>query len=221
MQTASTSFHSSLAVSITSSSSPSLPLSSIPSKQKRRLTGRGVSVLRCASTTLSQPRIGPARGGDVSVWGEGGRGRRRTLVVRRTTTVQTSRLLIIRQRKGLMRPSVRQERGLDLHMILISLSISSQEEKEGIGKKEGRDKRRSDHKPTASSSSGRTRRNRSGQEGGRALGLRGFACRRGWSGRCFSRFGGVESRAMRRTAVCATDREEAAKGRTSSREGRR
>ena len=42
-----------------SASRPSLPLSSMPSKQKRRLTGSGSPSAVCASSTFTQPKIGP------------------------------------------------------------------------------------------------------------------------------------------------------------------
>jgi hypothetical protein len=43
----------------TNSSRPSDPHSSMPSKQKRRLTGSASPCAWCASSTFSQPRIGP------------------------------------------------------------------------------------------------------------------------------------------------------------------
>ncbi len=41
------------------SSRPSEPDSSMPSKQKRRFTGRGLLSVWCASSTLIQPKMGP------------------------------------------------------------------------------------------------------------------------------------------------------------------
>lgn len=41
------------------SSKPSLPLSSIPSKQKRMFTGSGNPRVLCASRTFNHPRTGP------------------------------------------------------------------------------------------------------------------------------------------------------------------
>lgn len=41
------------------SSRPSLPFSSMPSKQKRMLTGSSMPSVLCASSTLSHPKMGP------------------------------------------------------------------------------------------------------------------------------------------------------------------
>ena len=63
MQTASTPSNQESLPFLTSarmnSSRPSEPDSSIPSKQKRRFTGRGLLSVWCASSTLTQPKMGP------------------------------------------------------------------------------------------------------------------------------------------------------------------